>query len=58
VEDRIKGLELLRERPTSCIGCGCLSLQACSLFNPDDGAATAGAGARYLLGDRLPTRGG
>ncbi len=58
VEERIKGLELLRERLTSCIGCGCLSLQACGLFNPDDGAAAAGAGARYLLGDRLPTRGG
>jgi MerR family redox-sensitive transcriptional activator SoxR len=54
VEERIKGLELLQERLTSCIGCGCLSLQACGLFNP----AATGATARYLLGDRLPTRGG
>lgn len=58
VEERIKGLELLRERLTSCIGCGCLSLQVCGLFNPDDSAAAAGTGARYLLGDKPPSRDG
>src|SRR6476660_221262 len=44
-------LERLRDELTSCIGCGCLSLQACALYNPDDLAASLGEGARYLLGD-------
>jgi MerR family redox-sensitive transcriptional activator SoxR len=41
----------LREQLSSCIGCGCLSLRACALYNPDDGAAALGSGPRYLLGD-------
>ena len=35
-----------------CIGCGCLSLEHCALYNPNDRAARAGAGPRFLLGDR------
>ena len=41
----------LRDQLTSCIGCGCLSLRTCALFNAGDRAAGAGQGARYLLGD-------
>lgn len=48
---QIATLERLRDRLTSCIGCGCLSLEACALYNPEDGAARLGAGPRYLLGD-------
>ena len=51
LDDRIAELERLRDTLTSCIGCGCLSLATCRLYNPDDVAATRGAGARYLLGD-------
>jgi MerR family redox-sensitive transcriptional activator SoxR len=51
LNDRIAELERLRDTLTSCIGCGCLSLATCRLYNPDDVAATRGAGARYLLGD-------
>ncbi len=51
VDDRIAQLETLRDQLTSCIGCGCLSLRSCALFNPRDRAAAHGAGARYLLGD-------
>jgi MerR family redox-sensitive transcriptional activator SoxR len=36
---------------TECIGCGCLSLDRCDLLNPDDRAAAAGPGARYLHRD-------
>lgn len=54
VEERIELLQLLHDRLTSCIGCGCLSLQVCALFNPDDVAATRGTGPRYLLGDVPP----
>jgi len=45
---RIETLQALRERLTTCIGCGCLSIDKCELLNPDDEAAVEGAGARYL----------
>lgn len=34
-----------------CIGCGCLSLERCALYNPGDRAARAGPGPRFLLGN-------
>ena len=52
LDAQIALLERLRDQLTSCIGCGCLSLQACALYNPDDLAASLGEGARYLLGDK------
>ena len=51
LEGRIAELEALRDRLSGCIGCGCLSLDSCGLFNPGDRAAGDGAGARYLFGD-------
>ena len=45
-------LERLRDELSSCIGCGCLSLRACALYNREDAAAALGSGPRYLLGDR------
>lgn len=48
---RIAELEGLRDKLTSCIGCGCLSLKSCALYNADDRAAGRGPGPRYLLGD-------
>jgi len=51
LDARIAELERLRNDLTACIGCGCLSLQTCRLFNPNDEAAANGAGPRYLLGD-------
>jgi MerR family transcriptional regulator, redox-sensitive transcriptional activator SoxR len=48
---RIDGLMKLRDRLSSCIGCGCLSLKTCALYNPNDRAHLRGAGPRYLLGD-------
>lgn len=52
LDAQISMLQALRDRLTSCIGCGCLSLRTCALANPDDGAAALGPGPRYLLGDR------
>jgi len=52
LDAQIALLERTRDELTSCIGCGCLSLQSCALYNPGDGAAALGDGARYLLGDR------
>jgi MerR family redox-sensitive transcriptional activator SoxR len=51
LDAEIAALVALRDDLTSCIGCGCLSLTTCKLYNPSDGAATLGPGARYLLGD-------
>lgn len=45
IDARIVLLEKLRDRLDRCIGCGCLSLQTCSLANPQDRAAAFGPGA-------------
>ena len=42
----------LRDNLDLCTGCGCLSLQRCKPVNPDDEAARAGAGPRFVLGSR------
>jgi MerR family redox-sensitive transcriptional activator SoxR len=54
IDDRIAELERLRAGLTSCIGCGCLSLERCKLSNPNDRAAGLGPGPRYWIGDRPP----
>jgi MerR family redox-sensitive transcriptional activator SoxR len=48
LDARIATLEAVRDRLTTCIGCGCLSLKTCRLLNPDDEAASLGVGAHYL----------
>ena len=48
LDQRIAELERLRDSLDSCIGCGCLSLQRCSLYNKDDKLAEQGPGARLL----------
>jgi len=50
LEERIRLLEQLRDDLGSCIGCGCLSLEACALYNPNDAAYLLGHGAQYLKG--------
>jgi MerR family redox-sensitive transcriptional activator SoxR len=52
LDEQIDTLTRLRDQLSSCIGCGCLSLQSCALQNPGDVAARTGPGPRYLLGDR------
>ena len=52
LQGRIAMLERTRDLLDGCIGCGCLSLARCALYNPGDRAAKAGAGPRFLLGDR------
>ena len=48
LDERIATLESVRDRLTTCIGCGCLSLRTCALLNPDDEAGSLGGGAHYL----------
>jgi MerR family redox-sensitive transcriptional activator SoxR len=51
LDGRIAQLQRTRDRLDGCIGCGCLSLANCALYNPEDRAAARGAGPRYVLGD-------
>ncbi len=51
LDERIALLEQMREKLDGCIGCGCLSLDSCAMYNPDDVAAATGSGPRYLLGE-------
>ena len=51
LDEKIEALTALRARLNGCIGCGCLSLEVCKLYNPQDKAARAGKGPRYLMGD-------
>ncbi|WP_089155979.1 redox-sensitive transcriptional activator SoxR [Micromonospora sp. NBS 11-29] len=49
LDERIALLGKLRDDLDGCIGCGCLSLQRCALYNPDDSLAAEGPGARLVL---------
>lgn len=55
LDQRIATLTKLRDNLDGCIGCGCLSLETCKLYNPDDVAREKGTGPRYLMGDRPQT---
>ncbi len=51
LDRQIAALEQTRDNLDGCIGCGCLSLDRCALYNAGDRAAARGAGPRYTLGD-------
>ena len=48
LDERINQLTLLRDRLTGCIGCGCLSMEACPLRNQGDVLGDQGPGAHFL----------
>ncbi|MBO6757647.1 MAG: redox-sensitive transcriptional activator SoxR [Roseibium sp.] len=58
LDEKIERLTALRDKLDGCIGCGCLSLKSCRLYNSGDSAARHGRGPRYLLGDRPDSTGG
>ncbi|ALE15917.1 Redox-sensitive transcriptional activator SoxR [Altererythrobacter epoxidivorans] len=49
IDSQIAALEKVREDLDGCIGCGCLSLKKCALYNAEDKWAERGAGPRVLL---------
>ncbi len=51
LEARIETMIALRDKLDGCIGCGCLSMKSCALWNPRDAAKALGAGPRYVMGD-------
>lgn len=46
LDDRIRDLEHLRDDLDGCIGCGCLSLRTCALYNREDTLGEGGDGPR------------
>jgi len=52
IDARVAELQMMSTTLGSCIGCGCLSLRRCALYNPQDAAAGRGPGARWLIGDQ------
>jgi len=49
LDERIATLTRLRDKLDGCIGCGCLSLDACRLYNPDDRVGQSGPGPRNVI---------
>ena len=49
LDTKIQLLTRTKQKLDQCIGCGCLSLQRCQLYNKDDRAAGGGTGPRYVL---------
>lgn len=49
IDAKIALLELTRRKLDECIGCGCLSLAKCRLYNADDAAGAEGTGPRFVL---------
>ncbi len=49
LDERITRATRLRDQLDGCIGCGCLSLKSCALYNRSDRARRAGPGPRYIL---------
>ena len=52
IRERISELERLEAGLTSCIGCGCLSLDRCQFANPGDRAGRQGPGPRAWVSPR------
>ena len=48
LDQRIEYLQRLRDQVTSCIGCGCLSMKACPIYNFEDSLASRGPGPVLL----------
>ncbi len=51
LNQRIAYMEKLRDSLTGCIGCGCLSMKNCPIYNQDDKLSAEGAGAVILNRD-------
>jgi MerR family redox-sensitive transcriptional activator SoxR len=49
LDERIDRLQRTRDKLDGCIGCGCLSLKSCALYNPDDAKGARGAGPRNII---------
>jgi MerR family redox-sensitive transcriptional activator SoxR len=48
LDQKINALQQLRDKIDGCIGCGCLSLKSCPIYNQDDNLAVFGPGPVIL----------
>jgi len=48
LNQKIESMQRLRDSLTGCIGCGCLSMKKCPIYNLEDHLATEGTGAIIL----------
>ncbi|USD67777.1 redox-sensitive transcriptional activator SoxR [Vibrio sp. SCSIO 43136] len=48
LEQRIAKIEALQSKLSNCIGCGCLSLDSCALYNPEDELGDNHSGPQLL----------
>jgi MerR family redox-sensitive transcriptional activator SoxR len=55
LDARIGTMTRLRDQLDGCIGCGCLSLKRCALYNPQDRLGVRGAGPVSLVKPDAPT---
>lgn len=51
LDARIRELEAVRDGLSACVGCGCLTMRQCAIYNPKDELADTGAGARRRFPD-------
>lgn len=49
LDRRIEELQKVRDGLSMCVGCGCLSMRQCSIYNPQDELGEQGAGARRIF---------
>ena len=52
LDSRIEQLQRLRDDLDGCIGCGCLSLKNCTLYNAGDSLAAQGPGPQRMQTSR------
>jgi MerR family transcriptional regulator, redox-sensitive transcriptional activator SoxR len=55
LDRRIAELQQVRDGLASCVGCGCLSMRQCAIYNSHDELAVTGAGSRRLFPDPAST---
>ena len=51
LDERIEMMTRLRDQMGYCIGCGCLSLESCPLYNGSDHLGENGSGPRRWIGE-------
>lgn len=49
LDARIRDLEQVRDGLSMCVGCGCMTMRQCAIYNPEDELAGTGAGARRVF---------
>lgn len=49
LDERIRALQQVRDGLSQCVGCGCLSMRQCAIYNPQDALSSHGAGARRVF---------